>query len=65
VDSGSLEKRLPINEGFNVWKFRATIRTKFGDVQVVVEAPNQQSARTLIESMYGKGNILGNLVNQI
>ena len=51
--------------GFNMWKFRATIRTRFGDVQVVVEAPNQQSARTLIESMYGKGNILGNLVNQI
>jgi len=48
-----------------MWKFRATIRTRFGDVRVVVEAPNQQAARTLIESMYGKGNILGNLVNQI
>ena len=51
--------------GFNMWKFRATIRTKFGDVQVVVEAPNQHIARAIIESMHGKGNILGNVVNPV
>jgi hypothetical protein len=48
-----------------MWKFRATIRTSWGDVQVTVEAPNQHAARVMLESMYGKGKILGNVVNQI
>tara|TARA_Y100000593_G_scaffold89494_1_gene173849 strand:+ start:2201 stop:2347 length:147 start_codon:yes stop_codon:yes gene_type:complete len=46
-------------------KFRATIRTTFGDIEIVVEAPNQHAATVIIEGMYGKGNILGNMVNQV
>ena len=42
----------------------AIIKTKWGDVTVSVEAPNQHIARQLIESKYGKGMILGNYVNR-
>tara|TARA_B100000131_G_C17615112_1_gene409324 strand:+ start:359 stop:505 length:147 start_codon:yes stop_codon:yes gene_type:complete len=45
-----------------LWK--ATIRTKWGDIQVSIQAPNQHIARNLLESKYGTGTILGNEVRQ-
>ena len=47
-----------------MFKWKATIRTKFGDVEVIIDAPNQHIARQLLESQYGTGVILGNEVRQ-
>jgi len=46
------------------FRWKATIRTRWGDVEVTVDAPNQHIARKLIESKYGTGTILGNEVRQ-
>ena len=45
-------------------EFYAIVRTKWGDAKVTVSAPNQHVARSLIESQYGKGKILGDEVRQ-
>tara|TARA_B100000214_G_C23831040_1_gene564190 strand:- start:136 stop:288 length:153 start_codon:yes stop_codon:yes gene_type:complete len=45
------------------WK--ATIRTKWGDMDVTIQAPNQHIAKKLIESKYGAGTILGNYVGRV
>ena len=47
-----------------MFKWKAIIRTKWGDVEVSIEAPNQHIARNLLESKYGKENILGSEVRQ-
>ena len=47
-----------------MFKWKAIIRTKWGDVEVTIDAPNQHAARALLESQYGKGVILGNEVNE-
>ena len=46
------------------FRWKAIIRTRWGDVEVTVDAPNQHIARKLIESKYGPGAILGNEVRQ-
>ena len=45
-----------------LWK--AVIRTRWGDIQVSTQAPNQHIARKILESKYGEGTILGNEVRQ-
>jgi len=45
-------------------KWKAIIRTKWGDIEITVEAPNQHIARQLLESKYGVGTIIGNEVRQ-
>ena len=47
-----------------LWKWKAIIRTRWGDVEILISAPNQHIARQLLESQYGKGTILGNEVRQ-
>jgi len=49
---------------FTVWKWKATIRTRWGDIEIEIAAPNQHIARQLLEAQYGKGKILGNEVRQ-
>jgi hypothetical protein len=46
----------------HTWK--AIVRTKWGDVEVSIQAPNQHIARKLLESKYGVGVIIGNEVRQ-
>ena len=46
------------------FKWKAIIKTQWGDVNVEVDAPNQHVARKIIESKYGRGNIIGNEVRQ-
>jgi len=46
-----------------MFKWKAIIRTQWGDVEIQIDAPNQHVARQLLESQYGKGSILGNVVN--
>ena len=45
------------------WK--ATIRTEWGAVEVTICAPNQHVARKMIQSQYGKGKILSNIVQRV
>jgi|TARA_R110002020_G_scaffold67820_5_gene177926 hypothetical protein len=45
-------------------KWKAKVRTKWGDVSVSTVAPNQHVARQMIEAQYGKGTILGNEVRE-
>jgi len=47
-----------------MFKWKATIRTRWGDIEVSIDAPNQHIARNLIESKYGKENILGCEIRQ-
>ena len=47
-----------------MYKWKAIIKTKWGDVRVEVDAPNQHIARKLIESKYGRENIIGSEVRQ-
>jgi len=47
-----------------MFKWKATIRTRWGDVEVTIDAPNQHIARNLLESKYGRENILGSEVRQ-
>tara|TARA_A100001515_G_C4524483_1_gene194674 strand:+ start:653 stop:808 length:156 start_codon:yes stop_codon:yes gene_type:complete len=46
------------------FKWKAIIKTKWGDVSVEVDAPNQHVARNILESKYGRGTIIGNEVRQ-
>ena len=46
------------------FKWKAIIKTQWGDVSVEVDAPNQHIARKIIESKYGRGTIIGNEVRQ-
>ena len=45
-------------------KWKAIIRTKWGDIEITIDAPNQHIARKLLESKYGVGTIIGNEVRQ-
>ncbi len=47
-----------------MFTWKAIIRTRWGDIEVSVDAPNQHIARNLIEAKYGKENILGCEVRQ-
>ena len=47
-----------------MFKWKATICTRWGDVEVTIDAPNQHIARNLLESKYGRENILGSEVRQ-
>jgi len=44
------------------WK--AKIRFSTGDVVITVQAPDQHTARKMIEAMYGNGSILSGIVQQ-
>ena len=46
------------------YTWKATIRTPQGDTTVTVQAANQHIARQMIESMYGKSNILSSIVTK-
>jgi len=48
-----------------MWKWKATIRTQWSDIQIVISAPDQHSAKVLLESQYGVGSILGNHITRI
>ena len=45
------------------WK--AKIRFPAGDVTITVQAPDQHTARSMIETMYGKGSILSGCVSPV
>ena len=45
-------------------KWKAIIRTEWGDIEITIDAPNQHVARKLLESKYGVGTIIGNEVRQ-
>ena len=45
-----------------MFNWKATVRTKWGDINVSIAAPNQHIAKKIIESKYGNGTILGNEV---
>tara|TARA_A100001391_G_scaffold117509_1_gene79606 strand:- start:132 stop:278 length:147 start_codon:yes stop_codon:yes gene_type:complete len=47
-----------------LYTWKAIIRTPYGDTEVTVQADNQHIARLLIESKYGRENILGSEVRQ-
>jgi|TARA_R110001583_G_scaffold115531_1_gene266048 hypothetical protein len=46
-----------------MYNWYAMIRTKWGDVKVEISAPNQHIAKSLLESQYGAGSIIGGSVN--
>ena len=48
-----------------MFKWYAMIRTKWGDVKVEIDAPNQHIAKSLLESKYGLGSIIGGSVNLV
>ena len=48
-----------------MWIWQATIRVPSGVQKVTVKAAGLQDARYLIEQLYGKGCIQGNVVSQI
>jgi|ETNvirenome_6_85_1030632.scaffolds.fasta_scaffold00568_25 hypothetical protein len=50
-------------ESMKTWK--ATVRFNNGDAQVTVRAPNQHTALQMLESMYGVGRVLSNIVIQV
>lgn len=42
--------------------YKATIRFPTGDATITINAPDQHAARAMLESMYGKGSIVGGSV---
>lgn len=43
--------------------YRATIRFPTGDATITISAPDQHAARAMLESMYGRGSIVGGSVS--
>jgi hypothetical protein len=50
-------------ESMKTWK--ATVRFNNGDGQITIQAPNQHTALQMLESMYGKGRVIGGIVTQV
>ena len=46
-----------------LWIWTATLMLPAGNVNVTVIAPDQHSARQLIDAQYGSGKILGSYVH--
>ncbi len=42
--------------------YKATIRFTTGDATITINAPDQHAARSMLESMYGRGSIVGGSV---
>jgi hypothetical protein len=46
-----------------LWLWTATVRLLHGDAPATVIAPDQHTARRMIEAQYGSGSILGDYVH--